>query len=156
MNVNKRKQLVRRNGACFKCLLQGYLIKNCKSQSRCQENQCNGTPCCIAMKRYHPVIYLLKETVADANAVSMTTRAAQFGQKKGTMSLPVKKVIVQNGSGRPIMINCLEDSGCQVTFITNRLVDILGIAKSKGQLILSGVCSQRIKLHDEVLVHVRP
>lgn len=97
-----------------------------------------------------------KETVADANAVSMTTRAAQFGQKKGTMSLPVKKVIVQNGSGRPIMINCLEDSGCQVTFITNRLVDILGIAKSKGQLILSGVCSQRIKLHDEVLVHVRP
>ena len=97
-----------------------------------------------------------EETVADANTVSMTTRAAQFGQKKGTMALPVKKVIVQDGSGRPIMINCLEDTGRQVTLITNRLVDSLWIAKSKGQLILSGLGSQRIKLHDEVLVHVRP
>ena len=76
--------------------------------------------------------------------------------KKPLLTQTLKKVIVQDGSGRPILINCLEDSGRQVTLITNRLVDSLGIAKCKGQLILSGVGSQRIKLHDEVLVHVRP
>ena len=87
----------------------------------------------ILPKKSERTTHLKNETVADANTVSMTTQAALFGQKKGTVALPVKKVIVQNGSGRQIMIKW-----------------------SKGQLILSGVGSQRVKLHDEVLVHVRP
>ena len=45
-----------------------------------------------------------EETVADANTVSMTTRAALFGQKKGTMALPVEKVNAQDCSGGLVVV----------------------------------------------------
>ncbi len=54
------------------------------------------------------------------------------------------------------MIKCLEDSGSQVTLVTNRLVESLGLTTLKGNLTLSGVGSQKAKFHSKVLIHVQP
>ena len=67
------------------------------------------------------------------------------------MALPVKKIDILNGYGQRVTINCLEDSGSQVTLITHRLVESLGFAtRRSNRLTLSGVGDQNIKLNSEV------
>ena len=54
------------------------------------------------------------------------------------------------------MTNCLEDPGSQITLITERLVDSLDIQRRKGNLVLSGIGNQNLRLQDEVALEVSP
>ena len=69
-----------------------------------------------------------------------TTNTNLNSPKRKVVALPVKKVDVQNGHNQRLTINCLEDSGSQVTLVTSRLVESLGLQKRRSnQLTLSGV-----------------
>jgi hypothetical protein len=170
MTVHERKQLVKQNGACFKCLLRGHLVAKCRRKVGCLIENCKGT--------HHTLLHqenLKNPAMATHNAerkssetssgeqlarneetprketLSVTSNANRSCLKREIVALPVKKIDILNGYGQRVTINCLEDSGSQVTLITHRLVESLGLtARRSNQLTLSGVGDQNIKLNSEV------
>ena len=51
---------------------------------------------------------------------------------------------------------CLEDSGSQVTLVTNRLVESLGLIKRRSnQLTPSGVGDQNVKMTSDVFLYLQ-
>ena len=58
-----------------------------------------------------------------------TTNTNLNSSKRKVVTLPVKKVDVQNGHDQRVKIHGLEDSGSQVTLVTSCLVESLGLKK---------------------------
>ena len=160
MTVDERKQLVQQKGACFKCLLRGHLMKMCRRKSGCSKENCRGT--------HHTLLHRdeikefagsqaeneipeasserseYKENSTTKNTCA-TTNTNLNSPKRKVVALPVKKVNVQNGHDQRVTINCLEDSGSQVTLVTSRLVESLGLKKRRSnQLTLSGVGDKNV------------
>ena len=88
--------------------------------------------------------------------VATVTRTKTDKEIKGSVALPIKRVVVRSENGQRVMINCLEDPGSQVTLVTERLVDSLDIQRRKGNLVLSGIGNRNVRLQDEVALEVSP
>ncbi len=169
MTVDERKQLVQQKGACFKCLLRGHLVKTCRRKSGCSKENCRGT--------HHTLLYREENKEIGGSRVENENPETSRGkneqeerrkntcttininlncQKRKVVALPVKKVDVQNGHGQRVTINCLEDSGSQVTLVMNRLVESLGLMKRRNnQLTLSGIGNQNVKLNSDVSFYIQ-
>ena len=125
MDVLKRKQLSKEKGACFRCLGQGHLIRNCKNKLKCQKEQCQGS--------HHTLLHRDQENKdedrqEDQGGKVATVAATKANKEsKGSVALPIKRVVVRSENGQRVMVNCLEDPGNQVTLVTERLVDSLNI-----------------------------
>ena len=143
-----RKQLAREKCACFKCLGQGHLIRNCKTKLKCQKD--------------HTLLHRDQKNKDDGcqevkeGNVATVTRTKTDREIKGSVALPIKRVVVRTKNGQRVMINCLEDPGSQVTLVTERLVDGLDIQRRKGNLVLSGIGNRNVRLQDEVALEVSP
>ena len=136
MTVDERKQLVQQKGACFKCLLRGHLIKMCKRKSGCSKENCRGTHHTLLhrdeVKEFAgsqaeneiPEESCEKSEYKENSTTKNTCTTANTNlntPKRKVVALPVKKVDVQNDHDQRVTINCLEDSGSQVTLVTNRV-----------------------------------
>ena len=63
VQVDERKQLLRRAGRCFSCLRRGHLSRNCRTTSRCQT--CHG--------KHHTSIRSRPNTQEELTRVATTT-----------------------------------------------------------------------------------
>ncbi|CAB4017996.1 Hypothetical predicted protein [Paramuricea clavata] len=170
MTVYERKQLVKQNGACFKCLLRGHLVAKCRRKVGCLIENCKGTHHTLLHQENpkNPAIsthnverkssetsggeqLARNEETPTKETLSVTSNANRSCLKRKIVALPVKKIDILNGYGQRVTINCLDDSGSQVTLITHRLVESLGLTtRRSNRLTLSGVGDQNIKLNSEV------
>ncbi len=154
MDVLKRKQLAKEKGACFRCLGQGHLIRNCKNKLKCQKEQCQGS--------HHTLLHRDQENKDEDRQEDQEGKVATVAvtkankESKGSVALPIKRVVVRSENGQRVMVNCLEDPGSQVTLVTERLVDSLNIQRTKGNLVLSGIGNRNLRLQDEVTLEVSP
>ena len=76
MDVSRRKQLARQKGACFKCLRQGHLIRNCKTKLKCQKDQCQGS--------HHTLLHRDQENKDDDCAEEKEENVATVHGRKQT------------------------------------------------------------------------
>ena len=139
--------------------LLGCLIENCKGTHHTLLHQENPKDPAIST---HNVERKSSETsggeqrarneeTPTKETLSVTSNANRSCLKRKIVALPVKKIDILIGYGQRVTINCLEDSGSQVTLITHRLVENLGLTtRRSNRLTLSGVGDQNIKLNSEV------
>ncbi|CAB4024394.1 PREDICTED: uncharacterized protein LOC102806687, partial [Paramuricea clavata] len=170
MTVYERKQLVKQNRACFKCLLRGNLVAKCRRKVGCLIENCKGTRHTLLHQENpkDPAISTHKverkssetsggeqlarnEETPTKETLSVTSNANRSCPKRKIVALPVKKIDILNGYGQRVTLNCLDDSGSQVRLITHRLVESLGLTtRRSNRLTLSCVGDQNIKLNSEV------
>ena len=79
MDVSRRKQLAREKGACFKCLGQGHLIRNCKTKLKCQKDQCQGS--------HHTLLHRDQENKDDDCPEENEENVATVHERKQTRKL---------------------------------------------------------------------
>ena len=97
MDVSRKKQQAREKGACFKCLGQGHLIRNCKTKFKCQRDQCQGS--------HHTLLHRDQENKDDdcqeekEGNLATVTRTKTDKEIKGSVALPIKRVVVRSENG---------------------------------------------------------
>ena len=140
-----RRQEVRNNGACLTCLRQGHMARVCRTNMNDKGRRtwthpllCNNSD--TEVKKVSQNIEESDDKKPNTGAqstVAMTTRNCGDVQFTGCTGLPVKMVTVMDKSGKSIRINCLEDSGSQVTLITSKIAKSLDLKQEKSNVTLS-------------------
>ena len=136
-NRDRRLSILKSNSWCLNCLGSGHSAKNCQSLNRCQKCQ----------KLHHTLLHqpqqsmssnpstiqlLNTESVASASNAATTTISSN-------VPLMTCRVLVIAPDGSTVNARVLLDSGSTVSFISERLAQVLRLPRSQQQAIIYGV-----------------
>ena len=162
MDVEMRRQEVRKNGACFKCLRQGHMARACRANMDDKGRRTWTHPMlCSDSETEMKEVSQNSEGSDDKkpsngvqSTVAMTTGNCCDVQFTRCTGLPVKMVTVMDRSGKSIRINCLEDPGSQVTLITSKIAKSLDLEQEKSNVTLSGIGNEDLRALTSVSLQI--
>lgn len=147
--VDKRYDFVQNNNLCFNCLIPNHPVLKCKQLTSCK----------ICHKRHHSLIhperrgYIAKMNVAEEQKDPKEKEhivAAHFSGKKQPgqdVLLPTALVDVFSDAEQSHVVRALLDQGSQASFITEKIVQTLGLKKTRCQNVVAGIGEGDNKLH---------
>ena len=124
-DVGERKEVVKKNRLCFKCLCKEHAIRNCRSKRNCFK--CKSSS-------HHTAICMKNEARDEARNVVQDTRAERADQEQQTnlvgsstavLLQTAEGIVSDNYEKRQINIRILLDAGSQRTYISSNLVKLL-------------------------------
>ena len=128
LNLDGKLEFVKNKRLCFNCLKPDHSIKDCKSKSTCR----------TCKKRHHTLLHR-----QPVQAQSEVTTQSCLGHKGATslqtVLLPTAMVQVKTGSNTMKPIRALLDSGSQITCITSKCSDRLGLKTRQADIQISGI-----------------
>ena len=134
--VSERKEFASAKGLCFGCLQHGHLSKDCKERKRCR-----------VCKRQHPTPFhgdyrKREETTCDkGDSNQRPNSAACFmnGQSKCQANSMIVPVWLSHASnpGSERLVYALLDDQSDTTFITETVLNHLGVSGPQTNLLLS-------------------
>lgn len=154
-NTEFRREFVLKNKLCFNCLGRNHLVYNCKKNSSCR----------ICHKRHHSLLHqntsmnssdknvasnlnkleIMKPSITSENSPMVSC----FSTEQITNSRPVllATTVIQTESepGKVHTTRALIDQGSQVSFITESLVQKLGLKMIPTQSTVLGIENKTIK-----------
>ena len=128
-----RIKFIDENKLCRSCLEPGHFAKNCSRKSSCKRPDCNG---------FHTtLLYPLEKCTPSSSATNQLTSSADSASlhiavhsglidvpTQTRSSLPIVAVRIRaNNSEQSIVTQAFLDTGSTSSFITNNLIDELGI-----------------------------
>ena len=125
MSQDQRLSVVRSNGLCMNCLKAGHFLKECKSSHHCRSCQ----------KPHHTLLHI---DARETNPPSVISSNTSMGTLPDTL-LMTCQVLVQGPDGSKVKARALLDSASSSSFISERLVQSLGIPRSHHKTTVSGV-----------------
>ena len=130
-DIDTRREILKKENICFKCLKPGHIKKNCRNKIkcfRCKAEENHHTALC------YPENYSQHTTNSDQNNSSITPPA---NEQTATCLVKSDTTIVLQAASACVMnkredqfcvVNVLFDTGSQQTFISDRLVKELNLA----------------------------
>ncbi|XP_029172119.1 uncharacterized protein LOC114941330 [Nylanderia fulva] len=140
----QRRELVKKFRRCFNCLSDKHMSINCQSNFTCRT--CN--------KRHHSMIHLDSDSLQQVTNANNTSNAndvinnvpnvtALSSVTMTTAPTPVvlstAKVNLQAPSGRSLVVRALIDGGSELTFVTERVAQILRLKRIRTLTSTSGI-----------------
>ena len=136
-SVLRRRDFVMKNALCFRCLLAGHVVSECRTESRCGE--CES-------KFHHTLLHKLKKGLDETKQEETTCSSALSSSHaisgkfdKVFMCVVPVKIKYQN---KEVTTYAFLDSGSSATFCSRKLVDRLGIEGEKKEVSLKTLGSQ--------------
>lgn len=147
MNPQQRLDKARSLKLCFNCLKGDHLSPACPDIRRCKN--CN--------KKHHTLLHNGRQTTASAQAhestpasatpsaetaASQTAAVAQIAtpvRSQTTVILATAVVCIEDIFGQPVSCRAFLDSGSTVSFITEELVNRLGLKRKTFKTTIHGV-----------------
>ena len=135
MSQDQRLSVVRNNSLCMNCLKPGHFLDKCKSAHHCKRCQ----------RKHHTLLHIdTQETNTETNTTELSTPPTIVSTNALTGTLPETllmtcQVIVESPNGQKMKVRALLDSASTASFISERLVQSLGISRSRQRVTLSGV-----------------
>ena len=108
----ERLSLVKKNKACYGCLVTGHSSGNCRRNFTCKENDC-GQP-------HHRLLH-------EAYTVGLTFHSSS---NKGNAILLMQRIRAYKGQGKVVQMNVLWDNGSTISFVTFKWAEMM---KLKGR-----------------------
>ena len=130
MSHDQKLSVIRSNNLCMNCLKSGHFLDKCRSVHHCKRCQ----------KPHHTLLHVdVQETnVLETNAPSAVSSNASMGILP-EMLLMTCQVLVKAPDGSKVKARALLDSASTSSFISERLVQGLGIPRSRQRITVYGV-----------------
>ena len=142
---DKMVHILRSNGLCLNCLKPGHFVKNCPSSNRCKKCQrshhtlihedtkvSQATATVSTPQIQSPTSSTQVESNAHASCVSTGTAVPNT-------LLMTCQVKVNAPEGTSIKARALLDSGSTTSFVSERIVQALGLIRRSKCLTISGI-----------------
>lgn len=152
LNIDARRDFVKNNSLCFNCLRHGHASSKCRSNFHCRV--CNS--------RHHSLVHSMHNSTSptshptiDSNLTSnfnsssslrnsespvITNHSLECNNRFPTI-LPTALAQMQDKQGTQQDIRILLDSGSQVSFITERIAQRLGLPRKRSRIPIIGIGS---------------
>ncbi|KRY42505.1 hypothetical protein T01_11252 [Trichinella spiralis] len=116
----RRMVMARSKGVCFKCLEAGHLAKNCRENRTCAVDGCEQT--------HHELLHSStpRESANRTEPSSVQRGMLAKGNGKGAL-LQIVRARAYGPDGTHAVVNCLLDTGAQVSFIRKDIAEALGL-----------------------------
>ncbi|XP_031349539.1 uncharacterized protein LOC116175519 [Photinus pyralis] len=161
LNFDERKNIVKREKCCFRCLKHGHNSKSCRVKLSC--SWCSGRHTlllCELVNKHEKSAY-----VSDGESDTNTRRPQKTAKENNltTLSgcpevcLPTARVVLYSDT-RERVIRVLFDSGSQRSYVLSSVAEELGYeSHGKQEVIHSLFGGQRSKVgsHDLILIRLR-
>lgn len=145
-SVHDRVKYVKEHSMCFNCLRPNHSAQHCLSKFTCR--QCN--------RRHHSLLHFAHDSPRDQTVVTESARLEVSSQesatpkvqtlhlsneneRRTTILLSTALVQVRDGSGQFQIVRALLDCASQISFITERCVQQLGLQRHREKVDLAGV-----------------
>ena len=133
MTHEDRRSTLKKNNLCLNCLGSGHFVKQCKSSHRCRKCQ----------RPHHTLLHL--EAQSDAGTAppqsppttQIVTNAAV--KLRSSLLLMTCRVLVFAPDGSSVEARALLDNGSTSSFVSERLVQSLGLPRSHSNVRVSGI-----------------
>lgn len=148
--TTQRRELVKKNGLCFNCLQSKHTANSCTSEFRCQ--RCKGKHHILLHIPGNPASTAGPETAASSGAIEVLpdqqlTPATNVNANvtvlsataRTTVLMATARVLLTNSRGTTFSVRALLDSGSELSFITERLAQSLGLARRCVNLPVTGI-----------------
>ncbi|KRZ48067.1 hypothetical protein T02_3489 [Trichinella nativa] len=119
-DLPRRMAMARSKGVCFKCLEAGHLAKNCRENRTCAVDGCEQT--------HHELLHSStpRESANRTEPSSVQRGVLAKGNGKGAL-LQIVRARAYGPDGNHAVVNCLLDTGAQVSFIRKDIAEALGL-----------------------------
>ncbi|KRX53725.1 hypothetical protein T09_8680, partial [Trichinella sp. T9] len=116
----RRMVMARSKGVCFKCLEAGHLAKNCRENRTCAVDGCEQT--------HHELLHSStpRESANRSDPSSVQRGMLAKGNGKGAL-LQIVRARAYGPDGTHAVVNCLLDTGAQVSFVRKDIAEALGL-----------------------------
>lgn len=141
LSVDERYNFVQKGGLCFNCLIPNHSVYNCKQTSTCR----------ICNRKHHSLLHTDKKRInyekqdeenrhkdqeEKAHVSSHFSIHEQPGQH---VLLATALVDVPSGNGKIHVFRALVDQGSQAAFVTENMVQSLGLKRERINGVVSGI-----------------
>ncbi|XP_043461925.1 uncharacterized protein LOC122498309, partial [Leptopilina heterotoma] len=137
-SISERRNEARRLRLCFNCS-GAHNAKKCMSKRRCltckekhHSSLCN--PSTSGETPKEPVSNLSQSTLNNVSALT-----ANVSAPKHSVVLATAQVILKGPKGTEVRVRALLDQGSEASFITESIVHLLGLPRSRTQISLTGL-----------------
>ena len=128
-DFEERKEIVRRNRLCFKCLVKGHNIRNCRNKRNCFNCKASNHHTAICGKYDRKRKF--EENVESINQVS------NFIGSQTTVLLQTASGVASDNRGkRSVPVKVVLDSGAERTYITEKLVRLLKLNPNSSKNVV--------------------
>ncbi|XP_044573273.1 uncharacterized protein LOC123257597 [Drosophila ananassae] len=165
MSAGQRFSFAKENALCYNCLKPGHGVRKCKSTFKCR--QCKGQHhSLLHLQRTQQAIGTIAQTGEDqedpsANISTVTT--SHIAQAEGSAAmvcaqgsansqqstgwnrstLPTAMVNVRNAKGDLVACRLLLDTGSELSYISERCIQTLGLARTPSRILVTGISSTK-------------
>ncbi|KAI5731279.1 hypothetical protein M8J77_007377 [Diaphorina citri] len=129
MDINQRFDKVKEFNLCCNCLKVGHSRDRCYSKLNC--NICDA--------RHNSLLHKELFNEANSNELPVVTVGVCNKPIQGQVILPTAVILVKNSDGLTIPARVLLDSGSELNFISETLVQQLKLKRKRKQFSLSGI-----------------
>ncbi|XP_003368070.1 zinc knuckle protein, partial [Trichinella spiralis] len=119
-DLSKRRDMVRIKEVCFRCLETGHMAKGCRGGRPCGEDGCR--------QLHHKLLHPSPRSESARSPRSERARQgllAARGPPGGC--LQTVRARAYGPDGNHVIVNCLFDTGAEVSFIRKDVADVLGL-----------------------------
>ncbi|XP_043863401.1 uncharacterized protein LOC122756838 [Drosophila mojavensis] len=152
LSIQQRYAFAKSKHMCFNCLRLGHGVNACTSKSSCKH----------CKRRHHSLLHFDQRNTKDkddpqqhqqddsneapgASTVVALTNAVNTskGGKGANMrsTLPTAQVYVRNSRGQDVVCRILLDCGSELSYVSERCIQTLGLARSHSRISISGISS---------------
>lgn len=139
MSHDDKRSVLKRNNLCLNCFSSGHYLKQCKSTHRCRKCQ----------RPHHTLLHVESEgggnqtplqssNHEDASSPAQVVSNAAIKLRSSSL-LMTCRVLVFAGDGSSVEARALLDNGSTSSFVSERLVQILGLPRSHQDVCVSGI-----------------
>ncbi|XP_045455994.1 uncharacterized protein LOC123665778 [Melitaea cinxia] len=130
--IEQRFEIVKKNHLCFNCLIPNHNVYNCKHKTTCR----------ICRRKHHSLLHRVKETSEeqDTQPEQIITTAHFSKQQPGhEVLLATAQVEVKSRDGDTHLLRALIDQGSEASFVSARVIELLGLKRISINGEVSGV-----------------
>lgn len=147
LQYKERHSFVQDNNLCFNCLIPNHSSNKCMRKTSCR----------VCHKKHHSLLHPEKrdESVREnCHKDSSQNIVSHFVHQPGQILLATALVDVTSRQGQKHVYRALIDQGSQASFVTEDIVQTLGLKKIRINGVVSGL-SEGKQLHTKYMVEVQ-
>lgn len=158
----QRREVIKQFKRCFNCLREGHSVQACRSRFTCQKCQ----------QRHHTTLHINANSSAQAAIASTGLPSQEQATEPPNVSalsavtlttaptpvvLSTATVTIHSPNGRALTVRSLLDGGSELTFMTERVAQILRLTRTRTYTSTSGInCVDAGICKAAAVIHITP
>ncbi|XP_063827477.1 uncharacterized protein LOC135076893 [Ostrinia nubilalis] len=130
--VDKRHEFAKKRNLCFNCLIPNHSVYKCRQKTSCR----------VCQRRHHSLLHQTKNTNQEESSQpeqNITTAHFSNEQPGHKVLLATAQVEVSGNDGNTHLLRALIDQGSEASFVSARVVELLGLKRTNINGVVSGV-----------------